>query len=47
MQPDQDNNALNGKVYQWFRLQFPNGATGWVRDDLVSLEGDGTFGYPG
>lgn len=37
---------LNGKVYQWFRLQFPNGQSGWARDDLLEVSGDGTtFGY--
>jgi murein DD-endopeptidase MepM/ murein hydrolase activator NlpD len=47
VQPDQQNNAFNGKVYQWFRLRFPDNQTGWVRDDLISVEGDGTaFGYP-
>jgi hypothetical protein len=44
---DLDNRSINGKVYQWFQLQFPE-AAGWVRDDLISLEGDGSaFGYPG
>ncbi len=38
---------LTGKVYQWFRLALPNGGEGWVRDDLIEVEGDGTsFGYP-
>jgi hypothetical protein len=47
VQPDQANNHFNGKVYHWFRLQFPNGEVGWVRDDLLSVKGDGTtFGYP-
>ncbi|HVU14175.1 MAG TPA: peptidoglycan DD-metalloendopeptidase family protein [Phototrophicaceae bacterium] len=47
VQPDQANNALNGKVYQWFKVQFANGSAGWIRDDLVSIVGDGTsFGYP-
>src|SRR4051794_9941148 len=47
VQPDQTNNAFNGKVYHWFRLRFANGQVGWVRDDLLSVSGDGTsFGYP-
>ncbi len=47
VQPDQNGNAFNGKVYQWFQVRFQNGAVGWVRDDLVSVEGDGSsFGYP-
>lgn len=47
VQPDPAGTALNGKLYQWFRLQFPGGVTGWVRDDLISIQGDGSsFGYP-
>ncbi|MEP7291772.1 MAG: M23 family metallopeptidase [Chloroflexota bacterium] len=47
VQPDQSNNHLNGKVYQWFRLRFTDGQLGWARDDLISIEGDGSvFGYP-
>ncbi len=37
---DQQGEGLNGKTYQWFKLQFPNGVTGWVRDDLISIQGD-------
>lgn len=38
---------LNGKVYQWIKLTLPTGGEGWVRDDLIEVEGDGTpFGYP-
>ncbi|MBK8024324.1 MAG: hypothetical protein IPK19_23555 [Chloroflexi bacterium] len=47
VQPDASNNQLNGKVYQWFKVRFPSGIEGWVRDDLVSIDGDGrTYGYP-
>jgi len=43
---DDKNTAFQGKVYQWFRVAFPNGNEGWVRDDLVDILGDGTnFGY--
>ena len=46
VQPDLESKTLNNKVYQWFRVQFPNNTTGWVRDDLATIEGDGTrFGY--
>lgn len=35
------------KIYQWFKLQFDGGAVGWVRDDLIEIQGDCTkFGYP-
>lgn len=47
VKPDQVNNGYNGKVYNWFRLQFADGRTGWIRDDLISVQGDGSsFGYP-
>ena len=43
---DVEKNNLEGKIYQWFRCQFPQGE-GWVRDDLVEIWGDGTtVGYP-
>lgn len=35
-----------GKVFQWFKLVFHGGAVGWVRDDLLSIQGDlSAFGY--
>ncbi|RMG81952.1 MAG: hypothetical protein D6712_15420 [Chloroflexi bacterium] len=47
VQPDVNGREKDGKTYQWFKLQFHGGATGWVRDDLITVEGDGTrFGYP-
>jgi hypothetical protein len=46
VQPDERQAELNGKVFQWFRLALPNDMTGWVRDDLLEISGDGTrFGY--
>ncbi len=43
---DDKGNHLNGKIYQWLRVTFPNGEMGWVRDDLVDVVGDGSrFGY--
>src|SRR5688572_25953648 len=45
--PDDEGKNLNGKVYQWFKVRFGDGREGWVRDDLVFLEGDATgWGYP-
>jgi hypothetical protein len=45
-QPDAQGKNFNGKVYQWLKLGFPNGQSGWVRDDLLEIQGDGTaFGY--
>jgi hypothetical protein len=44
--PDEDKLNKDGKVYQWFKLAFPNAATGWVRDDLIEIEGECTqWGY--
>jgi hypothetical protein len=46
VEPDLEGKHLNNKVYQWLKLNFPDGRIGWVRDDLVTIEGDGTrFGY--
>jgi hypothetical protein len=43
---DEKNANFQGKVYQWLKVTFPNGQDGWLRDDLVDIEGDGTkFGY--
>jgi hypothetical protein len=43
---DSAQTQLNGKTFQWFRLSFPNGQQGWVRDDLVQIVGDGRpYGY--
>lgn len=47
VQIDSENKNQAGKVYQWFRLLFDGGASGWVRDDLIEIQGDCTpFGYP-
>lgn len=46
VQVDAENKDKDGKVYQWFQLQFDGGAVGWVRDDLLEVQGDLTaFGY--
>lgn len=45
--PDEQGNNFQGKVYTWLKLQFPDGQSGWGRDDLLELVGDGTsLGYP-
>ncbi|MBZ0280043.1 MAG: SH3 domain-containing protein [Anaerolineae bacterium] len=45
--PDEQGNNFQGKVYTWIKLQFSDGQSGWARDDLLELIGDGTaFGYP-
>jgi len=47
VQPDLTNAQSGGKLYFWFLVRFPSGVDGWVRDDLLTLEGDGRrFGYP-
>src|SRR5258706_8281991 len=43
---DDQNAIFQGRLFQWFRVSFPNGQEGWVRDDLVQISGDGSnFGY--
>ncbi|MCA9893918.1 MAG: SH3 domain-containing protein [Anaerolineae bacterium] len=45
--PDEEENSQTGKLYQWFKLLFHGGAIGWVRDDLLTLQGDArAWGYP-
>ncbi len=44
---DDHNTQLQGRTYQWLRFTLPDGQSGWVRDDLVTVQGDGSrFGYP-
>jgi hypothetical protein len=46
VQTDTQKTTLRGKIYQWFQLRFSDQRTGWVRDDLLYIQGDGTaFGY--
>lgn len=46
VKPDAANDAQAGKVFQWFKLTFPDGQQGWCRDDLIEVQGDGkSFGY--
>ncbi|HUN09224.1 MAG TPA: chitosanase [Aggregatilineales bacterium] len=46
VKPDAGNTAFQGKVYQWLQASFGPNQTGWVRDDLVDVQGDGSrFGY--
>src|SRR5205823_14990001 len=46
VQPDPGNDSFNGQVYKWFNLTFGDGRTGWVRSDLLDLQGDcSSFGY--
>lgn len=35
-----------GRVYQWFKLQFPDGQEGWLRGHVVGIQGDfNAYGY--
>lgn len=46
VQPDGQGVSSGGRVYQWLQLQLPDGRRGWVRDDLVEIQGDCRFfGY--
>ncbi len=47
VRPDDKNTHLQGRTYQWLCCTLPDGQNGWIRDDLVTAQGDGTrFGYP-
>ncbi|MGB1288404.1 MAG: hypothetical protein ACPG7F_17855, partial [Aggregatilineales bacterium] len=47
IEPDTLKKNSNGKIYQWVKLRFHDARTGWVRDDLLSIQGDFTrWGYP-
>jgi hypothetical protein len=46
VQPDEDGNDFQGRVFNWFKLRFPDGRVGWARDDLIDVQGDGSaFGF--
>jgi murein DD-endopeptidase MepM/ murein hydrolase activator NlpD len=47
VKPDnQGTKQPDGQVYQWFKLKFANGQTGWLRSHILTIEGDCTaFGY--
>ncbi|HYO87343.1 MAG TPA: chitosanase [Candidatus Limnocylindrales bacterium] len=38
--PDEAGEARDGRVFNWLLIALPDGGAGWVRDDLVTLEGD-------
>ena len=43
---EQQKAYMSGKIYQWFNVDLPDGARGWIRDDLLEIVGDcGSFGY--
>jgi len=43
---DPAGDRFQGQVYKWFNLTFSDGRAGWVRDDLLDLQGDcSPFGY--
>lgn len=46
VRPDERETKKDGKLFQWFYLDFPDGRRGWVRDDLIDINGDCTLaGY--
>lgn len=46
VKPDRDGTKTSGKLHNWIFLQFHGGATGWIRDDLIEIEGNcAKFGY--
>ncbi len=47
VEADSDRQNKDNKIYQWFKVKFFDGRSGYVRDDLIEVEGDGApFGYP-
>ncbi|MBX3065491.1 MAG: peptidoglycan DD-metalloendopeptidase family protein [Anaerolineae bacterium] len=43
---DPQSASIQGQVYRWFHLTFADKRSGWVRDDLLDIQGDLTeFGY--
>jgi Peptidase family M23 len=43
---DAEGKNFQNKIYNWLKVTFPSGQTGWARDDLVEVSGDGSaFGY--
>lgn len=46
VKPDENDTRFEGKLYQWFQLEFRDGQRAWVRDDLLAVQGDGVrLGY--
>ncbi len=46
VRPDAKNANFQGQTYLWLFLTFIDGRKGWVRNDLLDLQGDCTaFGY--
>lgn len=46
VRPDEQQTEFQDKMYQWLQLAFADDKTGWVRDDLLAIVGDGVrFGY--
>jgi hypothetical protein len=47
VQPDSQGTKSDfGRVYQWFKLQFSDGQTGWMRGHVVGIQGDfSAYGY--
>ncbi len=47
VQPDSQNTASDlGRVYNWFKIKFPNGQIGWMRGHVIGISGDfSAFGY--
>ncbi len=45
--PDEQGTTWQeGRVHNWFRLKFPDGREGWLRDHVLEIQGDFTsFGY--
>ncbi len=46
VQEDIHGANIRGRKYQWFKLKLANDTIGWVREDLLEIQGDcSLFGY--
>jgi murein DD-endopeptidase MepM/ murein hydrolase activator NlpD len=47
VRPDEQGTSWQeGRIHNWFRLTFPDGREGWLRDHILEIQGDFTaFGY--
>src|SRR5688500_1757187 len=37
VQLDKDHRSYQGNIYRWYKLLFPDGQDGWVREDFIKI----------
>src|SRR5688572_27450181 len=37
VQLDEDHMSHQGNIYRWYKLLFPDGQDGWVREDFIKI----------